>query len=165
MLKDRIHFHIHPHAGGVVHFHAHSHKGELEHILSQHEHNHSTEFPLRALIVGLVTWLGGVRCIGPVNVTDNSKSSHWHSVYCFVRGRFNYWYGSDFACHCHSLLLFGEGTDLGTQRPEMCHWYCHDRNRYATNLPAQCLKWLYCASEYTDDKDKKRCIDQQSRSP
>jgi len=59
MLKDRIHFHSHPHAGGVVHFHAHSHKGELEHILSQHEHNHSTEFPLRALIVGLVHGLAG----------------------------------------------------------------------------------------------------------
>lgn len=59
MLKDRIHFHVHPHAGGVVHFHAHSHKGELEHILSQHEHNHSTEFPLRALIVGLVHGLAG----------------------------------------------------------------------------------------------------------
>ena len=37
----------------------HSHKGELEHILSQHEHNHSTEFPLRALIVGLVHGLAG----------------------------------------------------------------------------------------------------------
>lgn len=59
MLKDRIHFHVHPHAGGVVHFHAHSHKGELEHILSHHEHNHSTEFPLRALIVGLVHGLAG----------------------------------------------------------------------------------------------------------
>lgn len=59
MLKDRIHFHVHPHAGGVVHFHAHSHKGELEHIVSQHEHNHSTEFPLRALIVGLVHGLAG----------------------------------------------------------------------------------------------------------
>ncbi len=59
MLKDHIHFHVHPHAGGVVHFHAHSHKGELEHILSQHEHNHSTEFPLRALIVGLVHGLAG----------------------------------------------------------------------------------------------------------
>ena len=59
MLKDHIHFHVHPHAGGVVHFHAHSHKGELEHNLSQHEHNHATEFPLRALIVGLVHGLAG----------------------------------------------------------------------------------------------------------
>ncbi len=59
MLKDHIHFHVHPHAGGVVHYHAHSHKGELEHNLSQHEHNHATEFPLRALIVGLVHGLAG----------------------------------------------------------------------------------------------------------
>ncbi|MCP4983715.1 MAG: urease accessory protein, partial [Gammaproteobacteria bacterium] len=39
--------------------HAHSHTGESEHSKSGHRHSHDNEFPLRALLVGLIHGMAG----------------------------------------------------------------------------------------------------------
>lgn len=59
MTKDRIHFHAHRHVNGAIHFHAHSHAGEKGHDPDQHYHDHSRDFPLRALFVGLMHGMAG----------------------------------------------------------------------------------------------------------
>ncbi len=58
LLRDRIHFHIHRHAGGEQHFHAHSHTGETGHA-AVHHHHHQGRFPLRALLVGIMHGMAG----------------------------------------------------------------------------------------------------------
>ena len=44
LVRDRIHFHVHRHGGGVVHFHAHSHaSGTARHdpgLRPAHDHGH-----------------------------------------------------------------------------------------------------------------------------
>ncbi len=61
LYKERIHFHLHRHASGEVHFHAHahSHSGEKEHNSNQHNHIHPKEFPIRALLIGLMHGMAG----------------------------------------------------------------------------------------------------------
>jgi hypothetical protein len=59
MIRDRMHFHVHEHPGGVRHFHAHSHPT----LLITHDHRHANAelagFPKRALFVGLMHGLAG----------------------------------------------------------------------------------------------------------
>ena len=57
LAKERVHFHLHEHEGGVRHFHGHSHAGEPAH--DAHGHGHLRKFPLRALLVGLVHGMAG----------------------------------------------------------------------------------------------------------
>ncbi len=57
--KNRIHYHVHQHDNQSPHFHAHSHAGEGEHVSSRHQHNHDNDFPLRALLVGLIHGMAG----------------------------------------------------------------------------------------------------------
>jgi hypothetical protein len=59
MIKDRIHFHVHRHVNGALHFHAHSHAGEKGHGPDHHCHDHSRDFPLRALFVGSMHGMAG----------------------------------------------------------------------------------------------------------
>jgi len=59
LIKERIHFHVHGHAGGTTHFHAHSHLGEQGHDPDHHVHEHVQQFPLRALLVGMMHGLAG----------------------------------------------------------------------------------------------------------
>jgi ABC-type nickel/cobalt efflux system permease component RcnA len=59
MIKDRIHFHAHRHVNGALHFHAHSHAGEKGHGPDHHCHDHSRDFPLRALFVGSMHGMAG----------------------------------------------------------------------------------------------------------
>lgn len=59
MLRKHVHFHTHAHRDGTVHFHAHSHAGDDAPHVSQHEHNHPSHFPMRALYVGLMHGLAG----------------------------------------------------------------------------------------------------------
>jgi len=54
LVRDRVHFHSHRHGDGTVHLHAHSHKGEVEPYVDHHEHEHTRNFPPRALCVGLM---------------------------------------------------------------------------------------------------------------
>lgn len=59
VIRDRIHFHAHRHEQGNTHFHAHSHRGESEHSRSSHQHSHEKQFPVRALMVGLMHGMAG----------------------------------------------------------------------------------------------------------
>lgn len=59
LIKERIHFHVHGHAGGTTHFHAHSHIGEQGHDPDHHVHGHVQRFPIRALLVGMMHGLAG----------------------------------------------------------------------------------------------------------
>ena len=60
VIKARIHFHVHQHDDGTRHFHAHGHAADNRpHDPGRHHHSHSREFPVRALLVGLVHGLAG----------------------------------------------------------------------------------------------------------
>jgi ABC-type nickel/cobalt efflux system permease component RcnA len=63
MWRDRIHFHAHRHGDGTLHVHVHSHAGDAGprtmHAEGMHEHEHSRQFPARALYVGLMHGLAG----------------------------------------------------------------------------------------------------------
>ena len=57
LIRARVHFHVHAHAGEAPHFHAHSHAGEgRDHTQSPHDHVH---FPVRALLVGMMHGMAG----------------------------------------------------------------------------------------------------------
>jgi len=58
--RQKTHFHVHRHAGGVVHFHAHSHADDpAPHGTGHHRHPHAKAFPLRALAVGVMHGMAG----------------------------------------------------------------------------------------------------------
>ena len=72
LLRDRVHFHMHRHAGGRVHLHAHSHAGEprvpdgnrgaehgADHGRAPHDHRHPEGLPLRSLFVGVMHGMAG----------------------------------------------------------------------------------------------------------
>jgi hypothetical protein len=64
MVRDRIHFHVHRHAGGDTHFHAHSHAGDVaDHKKSAHDHVHTTQGWRRSLAVGMMHGLAGSAAI------------------------------------------------------------------------------------------------------
>jgi high-affinity nickel permease len=60
LVRDRIHFHVHRHAGGDAHFHAHSHAGDvIDHRASRHGHVHPQGSWKRSLGVGMMHGLAG----------------------------------------------------------------------------------------------------------
>lgn len=60
LLRDRIHFHRHRHVDGTLHWHAHSHAGERGHpAIHRHGHTRLSDFPLRALLVGMMHGMAG----------------------------------------------------------------------------------------------------------
>jgi cytochrome c biogenesis protein CcdA len=54
LARERVHFHLHDHKGGLRHFHAHSHEDKPD-----HRHLHPGKLPVRALLVGLVHGMAG----------------------------------------------------------------------------------------------------------
>lgn len=60
LWRERVHFHLHRHADGVLHLHAHKHeRAETHHDPSHHVHAHPKGLPLRSLAVGMVHGLAG----------------------------------------------------------------------------------------------------------
>ena len=60
VIRQRIHFHVHQHRGGVAHFHAHSHAGDVkQHAMSAHYHFHPGRSWRRSLGVGMMHGLAG----------------------------------------------------------------------------------------------------------
>ena len=60
LALDRIHFHAHRHADGVLHLHAHSHAGEdVPHDAARHDHGHPPGQPWRSLMVGVMHGMAG----------------------------------------------------------------------------------------------------------
>lgn len=75
LLRERIHFHVHRHAGAIEHFHAHSHHGERYHDPGHHRHRHPEGFPVRALVVGLMHGMAGSAAL--ILLTLNDVPSRW----------------------------------------------------------------------------------------
>ncbi len=60
LWRERVHFHVHRHADGVMHLHAHKHaREEKRHDPRHHEHAHPKGLPLRSLAVGMVHGMAG----------------------------------------------------------------------------------------------------------
>jgi ABC-type nickel/cobalt efflux system permease component RcnA len=62
LWRDRIHFHWHRHGDGAAHLHVHGHAGETgPHEPARHRHAHRQwrDFPVRALMVGMVHGMAG----------------------------------------------------------------------------------------------------------
>jgi ABC-type nickel/cobalt efflux system permease component RcnA len=60
LARDRIHFHAHRHADGVLHLHAHSHAGEdAPHDAARHDHGHPPGLPWRSFLVGVMHGMAG----------------------------------------------------------------------------------------------------------
>jgi sulfite exporter TauE/SafE len=74
LVRERVHFHVHCHAGGQTHFHAHSHAGDVaDHRLSAHDHQHRKGQWARSLAVGMMHGLAGSAAI--VVLTASSAAS------------------------------------------------------------------------------------------
>lgn len=64
LVRERVHFHVHRHGDGTVHLHAHSHAGDPHpHGPLAHRHAHVRDFPMRALLVGLMHGMAGTAAI------------------------------------------------------------------------------------------------------
>lgn len=59
LRRDRVHIHLHDHPDGVTHVHAHSHRDSSAHDARRHWHRHLRDFPLRALLVGMMHGMAG----------------------------------------------------------------------------------------------------------
>jgi cytochrome c biogenesis protein CcdA len=60
LLRERVHFHMHRHDGGIVHLHAHSHAAQPPRVHGfNHQHDHPRGLPLRTLLVGMMHGLAG----------------------------------------------------------------------------------------------------------
>lgn len=87
MIRDRIHFHAHRHENGVHHFHAHSHKGQVVAVTHpvQHQHEHKSGFPVRALFIGLMHGMAGSAAL--ILLTLNAVSAPvWGLIYIALFG-------------------------------------------------------------------------------
>ncbi|NQV82370.1 MAG: urease accessory protein [Rhodospirillales bacterium] len=67
LRRDRIHFHVHRHDGGLTHFHAHSHAGKAVQGIRpasprqhpRHDHDHPKGLKVRAFFVGIMHGMAG----------------------------------------------------------------------------------------------------------
>jgi len=59
VVKNRWHVHTHQHSDGLSHNHLHSHAAKTDPEATWHDHFHPRDFPLRALLVGMMHGLAG----------------------------------------------------------------------------------------------------------
>ncbi len=87
MIRSRVHFHVHSHDDGVQHFHAHSHQGDAQSRddREDHQHDHSSAFPSRALLIGLMHGLAGSAAL-IILALDRSQSIWQGLAYMLVFG-------------------------------------------------------------------------------
>lgn len=77
--KDRLHFHVHQHAGSTPHMHVHSHATDVaDHSQSTHEHKHASRPPLKAFAVGLVH--GAAGSAGVIVLAVSKTGDPWVAV-------------------------------------------------------------------------------------
>ena len=87
LRRERVHFHRHGHADGMVHWHPHSHLGQAHpHQRSGHDHSHASQRPpLRALFVGMMQGLSGSAAL--ILLAATTVGSAWTGlVYIVVFG-------------------------------------------------------------------------------
>ncbi|MGH8632534.1 MAG: sulfite exporter TauE/SafE family protein [Burkholderiales bacterium] len=86
LRRERVHFHLHRHPGGVAHFHAHSHRGEgAPHNPARHKHRHPRSFPARALLVGMVHGMAGSAALILLSLEAQSSPA-WGFAYIAIFG-------------------------------------------------------------------------------
>lgn len=59
IIVGRLHVHVHCHSDGVKHLHLHSHRHQKSNETALHDHGHSTQFPVRALLIGMMHGMAG----------------------------------------------------------------------------------------------------------
>lgn len=83
LVRDRVHFHAHRHAGNQAHFHAHSHGGDVsDHAKSGHAHVHPDTDWRRTFFVGMMH--GGAGSAALVALTGSTASSLKLGIMFFV---------------------------------------------------------------------------------
>ena len=100
MWQHRIHFHLHDHGDGERHFHAHGHAHQnreqtqtspqphhqtTHHRQVEHQHDHPTGLPWRALVVGMVHGLAGSAPLILLTV-QTAETPVWGLVYILLFG-------------------------------------------------------------------------------
>ncbi len=83
LVRDRVHFHSHRHAGSQAHFHAHSHCSDVsDHATSGHAHVHLDTDWRRTFFVGVMHGLAGSAAL--VALTGSTASSLKLGILFFV---------------------------------------------------------------------------------
>jgi len=59
VIRKRIHVHVHSHVDTGRHIHFHSHLDEPDHTKSIHDHEHHSNLPSRAVVIGTMHGLAG----------------------------------------------------------------------------------------------------------
>lgn len=86
IVIKRIHLHMHKHSDGTTHLHFHSHAQEnIEHKSNPHQHTHSQQFSIRALLVGMMHGMAGSAAL-IVLPLDSVSSIETRLVYIFLFG-------------------------------------------------------------------------------
>ena len=75
LWRDRVHFHVHRHAGKAPHLHVHSHAGDVaDHKASYHLHSHPAASWRRSLGVGMMHGLAGSAAIVALTAAGTSNA-------------------------------------------------------------------------------------------
>ena len=86
LWKDGVHFHWHRHADGVAHVHAHRHVDDPgPHEPMRHRHWHWRDFPVRALMVGMMHGMAGSAALILLSL-DAAGSASWGIAYIAIFG-------------------------------------------------------------------------------
>ena len=81
IVKKRIHLHMHNHSDGTTHLHFHSHVQDNV----EHQHKHTEQFSIRALLVGMMHGMAGSAAL-IVLTLDSVTSIETRLVYIFLFG-------------------------------------------------------------------------------
>jgi len=81
IVKKRIHLHMHNHSDGTTHLHFHSHVQDNV----EHQHKHTEQFSIRALLVGMMHGMAGSAAL-IVLTLDSVSSIETRLVYIFLFG-------------------------------------------------------------------------------
>ena len=81
IVKKRIHLHMHNHSDGTTHLHFHSHVQDNV----EHQHKHTEQFSIRALLVGMMHGMAGSAAL-IVLTLDSVSSIKTRLVYIFLFG-------------------------------------------------------------------------------
>lgn len=81
IVKKRIHLHMHNHLDGTTHLHFHSHVQDNV----EHQHTHTQQFSIRALLVGMMHGMAGSAAL-IVLTLDSVSSIETRLVYIFLFG-------------------------------------------------------------------------------
>ena len=81
IVKKRIHLHMHNHLDGTTHLYFHSHVQDNV----EHQHTHTQQFSIRALLVGMMHGMAGSAAL-IVLTLDSVSSIKTRLVYIFLFG-------------------------------------------------------------------------------